>query len=114
MDSRVIQIAETGVFVGRAGVDVAEIRGRFEGELTATKQLLIRSTGRVSGTIRYGKLAVEEGGELSGDIAAIGSTAKGAASLIDATVNSRKPAAGSVVTGDGRHTFVDKPAVAAH
>jgi len=30
MDSRVIQIAEHGVFVGKAGIDVAEIRGRFE------------------------------------------------------------------------------------
>src|SRR5882724_6872193 len=39
MDSRAIQIAEHGVFVGKAGIDVAEIRGRFEGELTARKQL---------------------------------------------------------------------------
>ncbi len=49
MDSRVIQIAEHGVFVGKAGIDVAEIRGRFEGELTARKQLVIRATGKVSG-----------------------------------------------------------------
>jgi cytoskeletal protein CcmA (bactofilin family) len=75
MDSRVIQIAERGVFSGKAGIDVAEIRGYFEGELTARKQLLICATGKVSGKIRYGKLAVEEGGELSGDIAAIAETA---------------------------------------
>jgi len=30
MDSRAIQISEHGVFVGKAGIDVAEIRGRFE------------------------------------------------------------------------------------
>ena len=71
MDSRVIQISERGVFAGKAGIDVAEIRGRFEGELTVRKQLLICATGRVSGKIRYGKLAVEEGGELSGDVAAL-------------------------------------------
>jgi cytoskeletal protein CcmA (bactofilin family) len=71
MDSRVIQIAENGVFVGKVGIDIAEIRGRFDGELTARKQLVIRSTGRVSGKIRYGKVAIEEGGELSGDIGAI-------------------------------------------
>src|SRR6266571_2108921 len=57
MDSRVIQIAENGVFVGKAGIDVAEIRGRFEGELTARKQLVIRATGKVSGKVRYGKVA---------------------------------------------------------
>jgi cytoskeletal protein CcmA (bactofilin family) len=68
MDSRVIQIAEEGVFQGTAGIDVAEINGRFEGELTARKQLVIRATGKVTGKIRYGKLMIEEGGELSGDI----------------------------------------------
>jgi cytoskeletal protein CcmA (bactofilin family) len=74
MDSRVIQIAENGVFVGKAGIDIAEIRGRFEGELTARKQLVIRATGRVSGKVRYGKVAIEEGGEISGDIAALPET----------------------------------------
>ena len=68
MDSRVIQIAEEGVFHGTAGIDVAEINGRFEGELTARKQLVIRATGKVTGKIRYGKLTIEEGGELTGDV----------------------------------------------
>jgi len=77
MDSRVIQISEHGVFVGKVGIDVAEIRGRFEGELTARKQLVVRATGRVSGKIRYGRVAIEEGGELSGDVAAL-TAAKGA------------------------------------
>lgn len=72
MESRVLQIAEIGVFVGKAAVDMAEIRGRFDGELTVRKQLVIRATGHVSGKIRYGKLSIEEGGELSGDIGAIG------------------------------------------
>jgi cytoskeletal protein CcmA (bactofilin family) len=74
MDSRVIQIAQSGVFVGRVGIDVAEIHGRFEGELTAHKQLVIHASGRVSGTIRYGTISIEEGGELSGDVATIAST----------------------------------------
>src|SRR5204862_5274227 len=70
MDSRVIQIAEHGVFVGKAGIDVAEIRGRFEGELTARKQLIIRATGKLSGKVRYGKVAIEVGGEIYGGCAA--------------------------------------------
>ena len=68
MDSRVVQIAENGVFSGTVSIDVAEIRGRFEGELTARKQLVIYSTGRVSGRIRYGKIRIEEGGELTGEV----------------------------------------------
>src|SRR5258708_5807616 len=74
MDSRAIQISEHGVFVGKAGIDVAEIRGRFEGELTARNQLLIRPTGQASGNVPYRKIAIEEGGEISGDIAALPET----------------------------------------
>lgn len=68
MDSRVIQIADQGSFAGKVNIDVAEIRGRFEGELTARKQLIIHATGHVSGTIRYGKIVIQEGGELTGDV----------------------------------------------
>jgi cytoskeletal protein CcmA (bactofilin family) len=68
MDSRFIQIADQGSFDGKVNIDVAEIRGCFSGELTARQQLIIHSTGRVSGKIRYGKIVVHEGGELSGDI----------------------------------------------
>ena len=68
MDSRVLRIAEKGAFKGTVGIDIAEIHGHFEGELTARKQLLIHAGGRVSGKIRYGKILIEEGGELSGDV----------------------------------------------
>lgn len=68
MDSRVIQIAEQGAFKGSAEIDVAEIRGEFNGNLTVRQKLVIYSTGKVTGTIRYGKLVVEEGGQLSGEI----------------------------------------------
>lgn len=68
MDSRFIQIADQGSFDGKVNIDVAEIHGRFNGELTARQQLVIHSTGRVSGKIRYGKIVVHEGGELSGDV----------------------------------------------
>ena len=71
MDSRVIQIAEQGLFSGTAGIDIAEVHGRFEGDLTARKTLVIHATGKVTGKVRYGKLSIEEGGELSGDVGAL-------------------------------------------
>ena len=72
LDSRVIQIAENGVFNGAASIDIAEIRGRFDGELTARKQLVIHASGRVAGKIRYGNIKIEEGGEISGDVGSLG------------------------------------------
>lgn len=68
MDSRVIQISEHGAFKGSAGIDIAEIHGQFDGDLTVRQKLTIHGTGKVTGKVRYGKLVVEEGGQISGDI----------------------------------------------
>jgi cytoskeletal protein CcmA (bactofilin family) len=83
MNSRDIRIAEGGVFSGKAEIDVAEVRGTFEGELTARKRLVIHATGKVSGVIRYGALMIEEGGTISGDVAtlAAGATAATVAAI---------------------------------
>lgn len=70
MNSRVIKIAHNGAFHGTAEIDVAEIHGRFEGSLTVREKLVIYGTGKVSGNIRYGKVVIEEGGELTGQIEA--------------------------------------------
>jgi cytoskeletal protein CcmA (bactofilin family) len=68
MDSRVIQISERGSFKGSADIDIAEIRGQFDGNLTVRQKLTIYSTGKVTGRIRYGKVVIEEGGQLSGEV----------------------------------------------
>jgi len=75
LDSRVLEITEHGVFQGTIAVDQAEIHGRFEGELTVRKQLVIHGTGKVSGKIRYTKVKVEEGAELSGEISMLDKSA---------------------------------------
>jgi len=68
IDSRVIQIAVGGAFKGSAEVDIAEIHGEYDGELTVRQKLVINSTGKFSGKVRYGKLVVEEGGQIAGEI----------------------------------------------
>jgi len=68
MDSRVMHITEIGAFKGSADIDYAEIHGEFNGNLTVRQKLVIYSTGRVSGKIRYGSVVIQEGGQLMGDI----------------------------------------------
>jgi cytoskeletal protein CcmA (bactofilin family) len=68
VNSKAMQIAQPGTLKGHVTIDVAEVYGDFSGELTARAKLIIHGTGRVSGTIRYGKLIVAEGGILSGDV----------------------------------------------
>ncbi len=79
IDSRVIQISEKGAFVGTAEFDIAEIRGEFDGDLTVRQKLVVYSSGRVNGKVRYGKLVIEEGGQLSGDVQLSTSAPKGLA-----------------------------------
>jgi cytoskeletal protein CcmA (bactofilin family) len=67
---RDVDIAESGLFKGSASIEEAEVRGRFEGNLVVRKRLLIKASGRVSGTIRYGQIEIECGGQISGDIQA--------------------------------------------
>ena len=69
MDSRLMQITATGAFKGSANIDIAEIHGAFDGELTVRDKLVIYATGKVTGKVRYGKLVVEEGGQLTGEVA---------------------------------------------
>jgi cytoskeletal protein CcmA (bactofilin family) len=66
--SKEMQIMQPGTLNGTALVDVAEVHGEFTGELTARTRLVVHGTGKVSGTIRYGKLIVAEGGTISGDM----------------------------------------------
>ncbi len=66
--SKQMEIAKPGTLKGNAQIDVAEIHGEFVGELTARTRLVVHGTGRVTGTIRYGKLVIAEGGEITGDV----------------------------------------------
>ena len=67
----IIEIAPSGFFKGKAEVQEADISGRFEGDLIAHERLIVRTGGRITGTIRYGNIVIESGGEISGDMQTI-------------------------------------------
>lgn len=81
MQSRRIQVAESGVFKGEAGVEVADVHGRFEGALTARDRLIVRATGRISGTLRYSRIEIEPGGEIAGEVQVLQKEGKGTGNL---------------------------------
>ena len=66
--SRLIEIAETGTVIGDIEVKTADVSGRFDGNLNVNERLTIRSTGRVSGKIRYNTIEIESGGRISGNV----------------------------------------------
>ena len=66
--SGLIEIAETGTVIGDIEVETADVSGRFDGTLIVKERLTIRSTGRVSGKIRYNTIEIEPGGRISGNV----------------------------------------------
>lgn len=65
-DCRALEIAEGGSLKGKAEIAVAEIAGRFEGEITVRERLILKATGRIIGTVRYAALEIEAGGQVEG------------------------------------------------
>lgn len=65
-----VVIREGGGFKGSLQVDQAEIHGVMEGNAIVNDLLDIRSTGTVAADLAYGRLSVEAGGQMTGNILA--------------------------------------------
>jgi cytoskeletal protein CcmA (bactofilin family) len=63
---KTLEIARPGRFDGTAHVAVADIAGTFDGTLMVSDRLILRATGRIVGTVRYGEMEIERGGRLEG------------------------------------------------
>lgn len=65
-----LEIAKGGCFEGKTEVETADVAGCFRGELVVRGRLLVRSSGIVEGSVRFGELEIERGGQLRGNVAA--------------------------------------------
>jgi cytoskeletal protein CcmA (bactofilin family) len=70
-DTLALEIASSGRFTGGCEVEDADISGIYEGDLTVRNRLFVRGTGRITGTIRYGQLELERGGQISGSVSVL-------------------------------------------
>jgi cytoskeletal protein CcmA (bactofilin family) len=68
LEAAELTVRKGGVYNGKATVKSAMIDGHFDGALTVDGLLTIQAGGRVTGTLRYRDLRIEQGGRLSGDI----------------------------------------------
>ena len=63
-----VVIGPTGAVEGQIRCDNAAVEGRFEGGLHVSGLLTIKEKARVNGEVRYGKLVVQPGAVLIGDV----------------------------------------------
>lgn len=107
MDSKTLEILKTGSYEGTVTIDIAEIHGKFSGNLTARKKLIVHASGWVSGVVRYGSLLVSEGGVVSGDIASIDSKGEAQSALFagypSARIGSPSPVLGKPLANGVDH-----------
>jgi len=61
-------VAEEGVICADTKVESITIGGKFEGELSASNELIILSTGRCGGKVVCKNLVVEAGGILNAEV----------------------------------------------
>lgn len=61
-------VQEGGKLFGNVNADTAEIRGTIQGDVRVLQLIQIKSTGHAAGKIKYGRLAMEEGGELTAHV----------------------------------------------
>lgn len=66
--ARALEICRGGRFVGSATVEMATISGRFDGDLDVARALRITASGKLTGNVSYGRLEIEQGGEVLGNI----------------------------------------------
>jgi cytoskeletal protein CcmA (bactofilin family) len=66
--AKAVRVHRNGRLFGKLETDTAEIHGTLQGEVVVKHLMDIRSSGNVSGNIRYGRLALELGGNLSAEV----------------------------------------------
>lgn len=71
-DGKLLEITESGQFRGSVEIENADIAGRYDGNLIVHGRLTVRTTGRISGMIKYGELEVSAGGQIIGEMQVTG------------------------------------------
>ncbi len=90
VEAETFVVREGGTFKGTVKTNLAEIEGVAEGVFSVKERLTIHGSGKVTGDVDYGELAIAVGGELLGNLEKKKSstTSKSANSLSSANLSS--------------------------
>ena len=70
-------IHEGGQCYGKVKVDSADISGTFQGDARVKQLISIKNSGSVRGNVKYGRLAMEEGADLTAQVRNVPPTLSG-------------------------------------
>ena len=73
VSTKQVIIEATGIVRGKVTGESVDIRGEVVEYLSATESLIVRSTGKVTGSVHYAEIEIEKGGHIFGDLHIISS-----------------------------------------
>lgn len=68
LDAGRVIVHQQGRLFGTVKAENAEVHGEVQGNVRVKQLIAIKSTGTVSGSVKYGRLAMEEGAELAASV----------------------------------------------
>lgn len=68
LDAGNVVVQPNGRLFGTIRAETAEVHGELQGDVRVKHLIAIRNTGTVTGNVKYGRLAMDEGGELSASV----------------------------------------------
>ncbi|HMN36530.1 MAG TPA: polymer-forming cytoskeletal protein [Hyphomicrobium sp.] len=68
LDAAKVVVHKQGRLFGIVKAENADIQGEAQGDIRVRQLISIRSSGSVAGNVKYGRLAMEEGAELSASV----------------------------------------------
>lgn len=77
LDAAKVVVHPQGRLFGVVKAENADIQGELQGDVRVKELISIRSTGNVAGSVKYGRLAMEEGAELSASVRNVPPTVAG-------------------------------------
>lgn len=66
-----LTVGPQGKLLGKVKVRKADVYGESHDSISASEHLIIRSTGQIHGLAAYGKIEIERGGIITGNIAPV-------------------------------------------
>jgi len=68
LEARDVLIGTSGVVTGKTTAQFVDVKGELNESVTSRELLIVRGTGRVRGTVTYGEIEIERGGQVKGDM----------------------------------------------
>lgn len=92
-----LTVGPHGKLTGKVQVRRADVHGESHDSITASEHLIIRSTGQIHGVAAYGKIEIERGGVITGNIAPVSTSTPAVQELVHLgnvpTLSDKLPAA---------------------